>query len=268
MNKIRIPYGLQVLRVLSYFRLFSILISVLLIGFALKLSPQIASIIPSVMTPFQQVTMAISLVTVISVLIAIQKRSIVLYTVATVGYSINVLMSLYGLFGVQFFVMLSGFLLTAPSFFLLWYWIQMKPYFQDRTFNPDTAWVLALDRRVNPFLITWVITVIAVMIFSTLSTLQKGFEASNEQNVYLEAFKGKSFKERNEYCLSQLTTEKRDICLFSGFSYTKNKDNITVDSCNLITSDGLRMTCYATIGECSLITERTMRNLCEIGKKK
>lgn len=267
-NKIRVPYGLRVLSVLSILRLLNVIFSGFLVGYALKISPQISPLVTSVIPPVQFVSIGISILTVISVLAAIQMRNLLFYLIAAVGYGINILVSLFGLIGVQFSVMLSGFLLTTPSLFILWYWYQMKAYFYDHTFNSDDQWVMTLDRMVNPFLISWAVMVIAVLTFSTLLRLQTGMQVAGESKIYEKAFVGKSFRERNEYCLSQPTEQNRDICLFYGFKFTKNKENITVESCNLIKSEGLRMTCYATIGECSLISEKAMQILCEIGRKK
>lgn len=260
----RIPYGLKVIRVLVIFQLMSLLFSVFLFGLAASIAPLLKPLLPSVLAPYMYLSASISFIADVCVLIAISKRNWIAYSIAALGFVASFSISLLQLIGQPLYNLLISAFLFIPPLILLWYWSKLKPYFADTSFNAEAPWVRALDRKVNPFLIGWLILVIVGYTISTIFTLRMGLQGAAQQEKFRQEFEGKSFKERNEYCLSQSSQQERDLCLFEGFRFTKNKENITIESCNLIVSEGLRMTCYGSIGECALITNEAMRTVCKI----
>lgn len=268
-----IPYGLRLIRTFAYLRLVLVLISLFLYLLVAvmgqkypQLSPLFSSLISSQVNS-QFFVLITTVMTALATIISISRRSRLAYFIATTGFIILEVASVVTYIEVPRAQGIEMFAGVPPAIFFGVYWVLIYPYFRDQSFTADTPLVRRLDAFVNPALIISAIALLLGFFYSSRTLLNTTKEYERKKQVYLKAFANLSFKERNAYCLNLPETLDRDMCLTDGFEYTKNKSNITIDSCNLISSEGLRGTCYAMIGECDSIREQSMKQLCELAKQ-
>lgn len=268
-----IPYGLRVIRVIAYLRLVLVLIGLLAFSVAAAIGqkyPQLAPVFSPLISSqvnSQLFVLILTVITTIATILAISRRSRMAYFIATTGFIILTVTGVVASIGETKTLGIGVFATFLPAIFFGAYWVLMYPYFSDRSFTANSPLARRLDPFVIPALIISAIIFLLGVFYSFSTLLNTAKESAQKKQVYIEAFEKLSFKERNAYCLSQPENIDRDLCLFDGFEYTKNKANITLESCNLISSEGLRGTCYAMIGECDSISEQSMKQLCELVKK-
>lgn len=253
----KIPYGLRALRVLSVIYL----IFCIAIFYGIKL---LVAVLPSLSSLFGGSTILFLLLPVllsIITIITVSTRNNILYKTTLALFILAILATLWPLINFSWSNVALIILTAAPHLFFAWYLITLNSYFANPNITSDDAGIKKADRAVKIFLIIWVLTLIGFSAHSIITSKINSLAQRAAGVKYLEAFKGKSYKEKVAYCVS-LVNEDKDLCLYLAFYETKNKDNITLDSCNLMTKQEYRLICYGMINRCDVLTDQKLKDAC------
>jgi len=256
--KIITPYGLRVLRVLSILNILVVIATI----FAFKLPASDLSALSSFLTLWTYLSFALSIITSVLTVIAINKRSAKLYKPLFWLFILQILTLVGSSFTTDIETIVSNITFVIPSLFFLWYWIKMKGYFLEQSFNPEDPAIKKTDKKVNPFLITWIILIVVGSIVAAgISTVGNVKNAMN----YLKEFEGKTFQEKLGFCQSQASP---DECLIIALSVETDKGNLIVENCNLMSKDETKIACYAMIDRCNVVTDEKLKTVCEFTSKR
>ena len=251
--KIITPYGFRVLRVLSILNILVVIATV----FAFKLPASELSALSSFLTLWTYLSFALAIITSVLTVIAINKRSAKLYKPLLWLFILEILTLVGSSFTTDTETIVNNLTFVIPSFFFLWYWIKMKGYFLDQSFNPEDPAIKKVDKKVNPFLIAWIILiVVGSMVAAGISTVGN---VKNTMN-YVQGFEGKTFQEKIGFCQSQ---SNPDECLLVAFSIEKDSSNLNVENCSLMSKDETKFACYAMIDRCDVLTDEKMKTACD-----
>lgn len=261
----KLPYGLK------WFIFFSIvsLLSTLAIVFAYQYIRNIVPTLPTLSAfalPVFKYSMILSTATAIVGIIAIYKRSVIFYYLLFILFLTDIITKLYSLMRMDPNTLLEAVLGLLPTLFIMWYFVQLKHYFKNPKSASFTPQIIKADKKINIFIFLSVIIFIASSAYQLSKSQATRGKNATDAVKYTTALVGKSFRERNEYCLS-LDSKEKDTCLLVAFSMTKNKDNITTSHCKLFDIEANSVVCYAMIERCDLASNDQLRGLCEFTKK-
>lgn len=250
-----IPYGFRVIRLLS---ILSIIVTLFTLVSVKSLLVGNSSIFFST---YSIVSMIFSVAFSVLIIVAINKKSSKLYKPVIWLVIVEIIIFLLSIIFWGISRLVEYVIIIIPSLFFLWYWIKMKGYFIDPSFNREDPSVKKIDKKVNPFLITWIILVVVVSIASAglyvAGTVKDAVK-------YAKSFENKTLQENIVYCEAQT---ERDNCLIFAFSFEKDKSNVTSASCDLLSDENIKVGCYALINRCDLVKDEGTRTICEIGAK-
>lgn len=254
------PFGLKTLRVFAFLEIILSVVSF----FVIKFLSQIFPFLPSFFSPIDIVLFLLPAVLAALIIMAINLRSSRLYPLVLFGFLIVILSSFRPLFisRANLTGVLSVVPFMLPILFFLWYWIKVKRYFGNNTVSLQDPDIKKVDRIAKPFLVIWIILVLMVIINSFITSSASRLTRNRDSAMFVQQLEGKSYKERIDYCVAQENVAKKDLCLLVSFSLTKNKANITQDSCNLMSEDQYKATCYSMIGACNSLIDEKLRKTC------
>ncbi len=263
--KIKIPYGLRVLRLLSG-------VGILFVGFMIiVLSISITQ--PSGLSNLYSSNILVSIfyfllisLEAILVIIAINKRSESLYKIVKWLFIVDIPIVLildpqFRTWNIE--AVLQGILLIAISLFVLWYWIKMKKYFTDVNFDPEDPTVKRVDRKVNPAIILYIFLSILIPLFTS------GKDKVEEINVmvgYSEQFKGKSIEDNITYC-NQVRTEYKEKCMLLAITIQKTVGEVDPKFCGDFSIE-IKPVCYGIIERCDLVSTQEEKLICNYATEK
>lgn len=253
----KIPYGLRALRILAV--IYVVLYAVVYYGIKLLVAvlPSMSSLFGGSTLIFMLLPVLLSVVTIIT----INTRNNVLYKVTLLLFLLAIVVNLLPL---THFSLDNGILILlteAPHIFFAWYLVTLKSYFTDRSVTSGDPGIKKADKAAKIFLIIWIVVTLGLSVHSVITSRISSIAQRTAGAKYLQAFNGKSYKEKVGYCES-LVNEDKDLCLYLAFYDTKNKDNITLDSCNLLAKQEYRLVCYGMINRCDVLTDQKLKDAC------
>ena len=259
MNK---PYGLKWFIFLSILSLLNTLGAAFLFAILIKFIPALSGLL----TPGMQLSTALFTAESIVGLIAIYKRSIMFYYVLLAIFVARIAFVMYQLMETTPDTLMAFALSILLLVFELWYFVQVKSYFSHPKSTATTPQVTNADKKVNIAIVAYIIAFIALAIFGLKGSMETRSYNKAAAVKYVTTLEGKSFKERNDYCLS-LDAKEKDTCLLVAFSLTKNLDNITPEHCKLLTLENNIIVCYAQIHRCDLVDNGQKKTACELAQR-
>lgn len=253
------PYGLRVLRILSILNILVVVGTL----FAFKFPSSKLSALSSLISIYAILSFILSIIVSILTIVAINRPNARLYKILIWLFVLDIIISIGSAFTTDIKSAVDSVLFILPGLFFLWYWIKLRNYFVSSNFNTEDPAVKKIDKKVNPFIIFWIIIIVVGSIISAgISTVGNVQDAIK----YAKIFEGKSLQENIGYCTSQTSNEK-DNCLLIAFSFEKDKANITPESCNILSDENNKVVCYAMIDKCDLVTDEKIRTVCEYTAK-
>jgi len=258
----KIPYGAKWFIFASIINILSILISLFVYKYLKDIMPTISALAPPSAQLSLFITIAISFVGIIAVI----KRNRIVYSMLIGLFLAKIGTTLYTVTGAAPEELLNTILTLLPTLYFLWYFIMLKQYFHAPKSSSNTPNIIHADKTVNIYLLVYIIMLIISTIYVLIQSRATGSNNVKDAVKYATALVGKSFRERNEYCLV-LDQKEKDPCLLVAFSMTKNLDNITPNHCKLLTLETNTIVCYGKINRCDLAANDQLRDLCEFSKK-
>lgn len=256
------PYGLKWFIALSIISVLNALGATILFAFLTKLIPMLSGLI----TPAIQLSTVLVASEAVIGLIAIYKRSYLFYGLLILTFIARIGFMMYQLMGTTTETVLQLCMGILLCVFELWYFTQLKAYFHQPKSSSTTPRIINADKKVNLAVAVYIVLFVALTIYSFVGALKTREYNKTSATKYVKALEGKSFRERNEYCLS-LDTKEKDTCLLVAFSVTKNLDNITPEHCNLFSVESNIIVCYSKIHRCDLAPVGQKRTICEFSER-
>ncbi len=258
----KLPYGLKWFIFLSIVNVLSILTIAVAYQYVINIMPTLSAFA----LPIFKFSMVLSVATAVVGITAINKRSIIFYYLLFVLFLVDIMTRLYSLMRSDPITLVSSIFGLLQTIFIMWYFVQLKHYFKNPKSSSFTPQIIKADKKINLFIFLFVIILIAISSYQLVQSQATRGKNATDAVKYTTALVGKSFRERNEYCLL-LDSKEKDPCLLVAFSLTKNLDNITPNHCKLFSLETNTIVCYGKINRCDLAANDQLRNLCEFSKK-
>ena len=258
----KLPYGLKWFIFLSIVNVLSILTIAVAYQYVINIMPTLSAFA----LPIFKFSMVLSVATAVVGITAINKRSIIFYYLLFVLFLVDIMTRLYSLMRSDPITLVSSIFGLLQTIFIMWYFFQLKHYFKNPKSSSFTPQIIKADKKINLFIFLFVIILIAISSYQLVQSQATRGKNATDAVKYTTALIGKSFRERNEYCLS-LDSKEKDPCLLVAFSMTKNLDNITPEHCKLLTLETNIIVCYGKINRCDLAANDQLRGFCEFSKK-
>lgn len=253
------PIGLRILTILSIGNIISTVFGVALVRF---LSLNI-SFFPNVLTTETLINWLLPMATSVFVVVAIKKRTQQWYVLTCLIAAVTATNM------IRATVLHPETILSNPgnSFYYLpyiyfsWYWIRMRDYFIKRTTVQRDSFG-ALDTLTKKFVVIWILLFLALLAYTSWTSTRNRMTLKLNMVKFGTILDGKSYKERLQYCSESVSISDKDICMYTAFSLTKNKENITAEDCNRMKEETFRFSCYAMAGTCNELKNETLATSC------